>query len=375
MLGEAQALLEAAKLTERVAAERAVDLDRHERVALCEQPLADGVERLRAREEQHLEGVRVGAQRLPDGLAGGPVRRAAVGAHEVLGRRDEPLGPREGEREDAAAIDVGVRVREAPRARSDRRIEHDARAERVPGVRAAVREEHLADPARRELAPRVADDADADDGDVEVVAVDLRHAADGPLRDAALADDAVDARHDLGAVRKRDGARVELLEVAQAEVHRGPAYCASGALQRPDHRRAPARSGPALPTSRCSGVGARVNADRVSQYVLFDNSALNYISGQPQHGSQLEEGDRKLLVEVVRGSVAAADTVAVVNIAALGELAGLYFKDRARFDLVRDLLFKDWDVRVLASSESLRPSRVKGASASFAASLRAKRYD
>jgi hypothetical protein len=85
----------------------------------------------------------------------------------------------------------------------------------------------------------------------------------------------------------------------------------------------------------------------VPQYVLFDNSALNYISGQPQHGSQLAEVDRKVLVDTVRGSVAAGDAVAVVNYAALGELAGLYFKDRARFDLVRDFLFKDWAVRVL----------------------------
>ena len=58
----------------------------------------------------------------------------------------------------------------------------------------------------------------------------------------------------------------------------------------------------------------------VPQYVLFDNSALNYISGQNQHGSQLAEADRRLLVDVVRGSVVASDTVTVVNIAALSEL-------------------------------------------------------
>ena len=85
----------------------------------------------------------------------------------------------------------------------------------------------------------------------------------------------------------------------------------------------------------------------MSQYVLFDNSALNYIAGQLQRGFQLGEVDRKLLVDVVRGSVAAGEKVAVMNTAALGELAGLYFKDRIRFDLVRDVLFKAWAVRML----------------------------
>jgi hypothetical protein len=61
----------------------------------------------------------------------------------------------------------------------------------------------------------------------------------------------------------------------------------------------------------------------VPQYVLFDNSTLNYIAGQPQRGFQLGEVDRKLLVDVVRGSVAAGEEVVVMNTAALGELAGL----------------------------------------------------
>jgi hypothetical protein len=102
-------------------------------------------------------------------------------------------------------------------------------------------------------------------------------------------------------------------------------------------------------------------AGAVPQYILFENSALNSISGQPQHGSQLGEGDRKLLVDVVRGAVAAGDTVAVVNIAALSEVAGLYFKDRARFDLVRDFLFKDWEVRLLRPTfdAKVQPLRTK----------------
>jgi hypothetical protein len=59
----------------------------------------------------------------------------------------------------------------------------------------------------------------ADDRHVESVTIDLRHPANRTLRDAPLADDAVDAGNHLGAVRKRDGQGVEMLEVAKAEVH------------------------------------------------------------------------------------------------------------------------------------------------------------
>jgi DNA invertase Pin-like site-specific DNA recombinase len=62
------------------------------------------------------------------------------------------------------------------------------------------------------------------ESEVQVLAVDLGHAADGSLRNAPLADDAVHARDDLGAVRERHGPRVQLLEVAQAEVHPGEEY-------------------------------------------------------------------------------------------------------------------------------------------------------
>jgi hypothetical protein len=44
----------------------------------------------------------------------------------------------------------------------------------------------------------------------------LRDAPDGTLRDPALANDAVDARDDLHAVRQRHGARVELLQGSEA---------------------------------------------------------------------------------------------------------------------------------------------------------------
>src|SRR5580704_14232795 len=99
----------------------------------------------------------------------------------------------------------------------------------------------------------------------------------------------------------------------------------------------------------------------VPQHVLFDNSALNYISGQPQHGSQLADGDRGLVIEVVRASVAAGHAVAIVNLAALGELAGLHFKDPVRFALVWNFLFKSWAVRVLRPTfdAKVQPLRIK----------------
>ncbi len=59
----------------------------------------------------------------------------------------------------------------------------------------------------------------ADDRDVDLVTVDLRHPAHRALRDAALPDDAVDAGDHLGAVRKGNRARIEVLELTQPEVH------------------------------------------------------------------------------------------------------------------------------------------------------------
>ena len=82
-----------------------------------------------------------------------------------------------------------------------------------------MREQGLADAPRGHLVARVAEDADADDGHLEVVPVGLRDAADRPLRNAPLADDAVDACDHLRAVRQRHRARVELLQIAEAKVH------------------------------------------------------------------------------------------------------------------------------------------------------------
>jgi hypothetical protein len=104
------------------------------------------------------------------------------------------------------------------------RFEHDTGTECVPRAGAPVGEENLPDPSRRKFAALVANDSDAHDGHVEVVAVPPGHTPDGPLGHAALADDAVDARHDLGAVRQRDGASIDVLLVAQAQVHLAREY-------------------------------------------------------------------------------------------------------------------------------------------------------
>jgi hypothetical protein len=137
-------------------------------------------------------------------------------------------------------VDVRVRIGEAPSVRPDDGVEDDARAQGIPRIGTPVREEDLANPARRQLVPRVTEHADADDGHLEIVAVHLGHPPDGALRHAALADEALDARHDLGTVWQRDSTGVQLLEVAQAQIHR----------LRPLRAPSPASEGGALPTKR-----------------------------------------------------------------------------------------------------------------------------
>src|SRR5262249_9055393 len=150
--------------------------------------------------------------RLADGLAGGPVRGASVGADEVLRGRDETLRPWKRQREDATSIDVGSLIGEPPRLRPDDGLEDHAGRERLPRIAAAMRKEDLAYPSRGELPAPVADDANADDRDVDLVALDLGDAPDGSLGNAPLAEDALDAGDDLGAVGERHRASVELLE-------------------------------------------------------------------------------------------------------------------------------------------------------------------
>ena len=82
-----------------------------------------------------------------------------------------------------------------------------------------MREQCLTDTTRRELRPRVADDADPDHGDVDRVPLELRDAPDRPLRDPALPEERVDPRDDLRPMRERHRAGVELPEVLDAQVH------------------------------------------------------------------------------------------------------------------------------------------------------------
>src|SRR5258708_28964222 len=112
MLCQTEPLLEPPKLAERITAERAIDFDRDERVARFEHPLAYGIQRSRVREEQHLERIGVGAESLSNRLSSRPIRRAAIGAHEIVGRRNQALRPGEREGEDAAAILIRWLVRD-----------------------------------------------------------------------------------------------------------------------------------------------------------------------------------------------------------------------------------------------------------------------
>ncbi len=112
-------------------------------------------------------------------------------------------------------------VGKAPGLRADDGIEDGAWPEQLPRALPALGEEHLPHPPGRQLRAGVANDANADHRDLEIVAVDLAHPTNRALRDAPFADDAVDAGHDLGAVRKRHGEGIEMLEVAKAKVHPG----------------------------------------------------------------------------------------------------------------------------------------------------------
>lgn len=82
--------------------------------------------------------------------------------------------------------------------------------------------------------------ADAHDRDIDLVALDLRDAADGALRHTSLTEHALYDGHDLRAVGKRHGAGVELLEVSNSEVHVSP----SPSCSRPDTSGAPASRSP-----------------------------------------------------------------------------------------------------------------------------------
>jgi hypothetical protein len=138
VIGEALVVLEPLELRDRVAAEGTVDLLRHEGVAHVEQHGPHRVAHVAgAGREQHLERVRIGAQRLAHRLAGLPVRPRRIERLQVERRLGEPGLPRERQHEDAATILVAAGVIEPPRARADHGVDDDsARPPRRSDMRA-----------------------------------------------------------------------------------------------------------------------------------------------------------------------------------------------------------------------------------------------
>jgi hypothetical protein len=194
----------------RCSASRAVDLLRDEGVARLEQPLADGIERARAVDEEQLERVGIGAQPLAHQLLELPVGGAAVAGDEVAGQLGETAGPGEGQDEGAAHVGVGVRLVEAPGAAADGGLDDDAAAQRLPVGGAAQGVAQLAALAREQLAARVGHHAQADQLHVVAAVALADHAPDGAGGDAPLAAGALDAGGDLGAARQRHRQRVEM---------------------------------------------------------------------------------------------------------------------------------------------------------------------
>jgi hypothetical protein len=88
--------------------------------------------------------------------------------------------------------------------------------------------------------------------------------------------------------------------------------------------------------------------------LLFDNSALNHLFGQ---SPGIDDGRRRAVVEHLK---AAPSTVVALHAGLLGEVAGIFFSNRARFDQVSRFLFEtcDWHVVRPAFDEKMRPVRV-----------------
>lgn len=89
--------------------------------------------------------------------------------------------------------------------------------------------------------------------------------------------------------------------------------------------------------------------------VLFDNSALNHLFGQSPH---IGEHMRVSVIEHVKAD---ANTRVVLNAGLLGEVAGLFFSNRPRFDHVAQFLFQTcaWHVVRSAFDQKLRPVRIR----------------
>ncbi|WP_394845133.1 hypothetical protein LZC95_49850 [Pendulispora brunnea] len=79
----------------------------------------------------------------------------------------------------------------------------------------------------------------------------------------------------------------------------------------------------------------------MSQFVMFDNSAVNHLFGQLE---AIDEPMRFAIVSRMNELVDSGRAVVILNLAILGEVAGIYFakggKNRDRFKQAADFLFK-----------------------------------
>ena len=219
MLGEAHALLESPQLAERIASERPVNLDRHERVTRLEDPLADRVARvaLGTKSVSSVFGSARSAWRmafpaaqyvaLPSALtrSSGGATRPKV---HVSGKAKIPR------RSSSEVTSASPQAREPTVVSS---TTHGRSAFHASSTAVGVK--GLPDAPRRELVPPVAEDADANHRYINHIPIGLRHAPDRSLGHAPLTEHAIDARDDLRAVRQRHGTRVQVLEVSQPKVH------------------------------------------------------------------------------------------------------------------------------------------------------------
>jgi hypothetical protein len=149
--------------------------------------------------EQHLERVRIGAQRLPDRLADLPVRLRAINRDEVERRIDQARRPWKRQDEHAAPVLVTSLVGDPPGTRADERVEHDARPQLIPRRRPALGVAGHPELAGHHLGAEVAGLASIEEDDLDLVSVEERRdATAGALRPDLAVDDAIDARRDLG---------------------------------------------------------------------------------------------------------------------------------------------------------------------------------
>ena len=199
------------ELRQRVATERAVDLLRQEPHAHLDERRGDRIDHLRIG-EQHLERVRIGAQRLAHRFAELPELLGAIFGRQIERRIDQSGRPRERQHEHTAPILVGGLVREAPRARADDRVDRNARPQLVPRGGAPLRVASDPELAWRDLDAEIHRMRVVEKRHVDALAIELGHATIRTLRPPI----AIDERRDFGADRQRHRRRIEIREPTDA---------------------------------------------------------------------------------------------------------------------------------------------------------------